>query len=83
MLTAIHPKLPMRNKALTRAYYVDKLGFRESGSADYDGYLMGQKDSLQLHFFIFKALNPKENYGQVYSEPMELMHCTSPCRTTR
>ncbi len=66
MLTQINPKLPMRNKAATRDYYLDKLGFKESGSADYDGYLMVEKDHIQIHFFEFKELDPKENYGQVY-----------------
>lgn len=66
MLTDINPKLPMRDKAVTRDYYVNKLGFSEFGDADYDGYLMIQKDSIQIHFFEFKELDPKENYGQVY-----------------
>jgi len=66
MLTAIHPKLPMRNKAVTRDYYLNELGFEESGSADYDGYLMIRKDNIQIHFFEFSELDPKENYGQVY-----------------
>ena len=66
MLTDIHPKLPMRDKAVTRNYYINKLGFKEYGSIDYDGYLMLEKDSIQIHFFEFKELNPKENYGQVY-----------------
>jgi catechol 2,3-dioxygenase-like lactoylglutathione lyase family enzyme len=66
MLTAIHPKLPMRNKNITKAFYIDKLGFKVYGNADYDGYLMLEKDQIQLHFFEFKTLNPKENYGQVY-----------------
>jgi catechol 2,3-dioxygenase-like lactoylglutathione lyase family enzyme len=66
MLTEIHPKIPMRNKATTREFYVNKLGFKEFGNADYDGYLMVQKDKIQIHFFEFKALDPKENYGQVY-----------------
>lgn len=66
MLTDIHPKLPMRNKAVTRDYYINKLGFQEFGSADFDGYLMVQKDRIQIHFFEFKELDPKENYGQVY-----------------
>lgn len=66
MLTDIHPKLPMRDKAVTRDYYINKLGFSEFGDADYDGYLMVQRDNIQLHFFEFKALDPKENYGQVY-----------------
>ena len=66
MLTAIHPKLPMRNKAATKNYYIHKLGFQEFGSADYDGYLMVQRDAIQIHFFEFKELDPKDNYGQVY-----------------
>jgi len=66
MLTAINPKLPMRDKAVTRNYYINKLGFQEWGSAEFDGYLMVQKDSFQVHFFEFKELDPKENYGQVY-----------------
>ena len=66
MLTAIHPKLPMRHKAETRDYYLNSLGFRETGSADFDGYLMIEKDNIQIHFFEFKELDPKENYGQVY-----------------
>ncbi|MBA0882880.1 bleomycin resistance protein [Flavobacterium undicola] len=66
MLTAIHPKLPMRDKVVTRDYYINKLGFQEFGSADFDGYLMVQKDRIQIHFFEFKELDPKENYGQVY-----------------
>ncbi len=66
MLTEINPKLPMRNKAVTRDFYLNKFGFREFGNADYDGYLMVQKDNIQIHFFEFKELDPKENYGQVY-----------------
>jgi len=66
MLTDINPKLPMRNKAITRDFYLNKLGFQEFGSADFDGYLMVRKDNIQIHFFEFKELEPKENYGQVY-----------------
>lgn len=66
MLTDIHPKLPMRDKAATKDFYINSLGFQEFGSADFDGYLMLQKDNIQIHFFEFKALDPKENYGQVY-----------------
>jgi len=66
MLTEIHPKLPMRDKNITKAYYIDNLGFKEYGSVDYEGYLMLEKDKIQIHFFEFKGLDPKENYGQVY-----------------
>ena len=64
MLTEIHPKLPMRNKQITKEYYLNQLGFQLFG--DFDHYLMVQKDTIQLHFFEFKDLNPQENYGQVY-----------------
>lgn len=66
MLTAIHPKLPMRNKKITKKFYLNKLGFSVFGSNDYDGYLMLEKEGIQIHFFEHKTLNPKENYGQVY-----------------
>ncbi|XZF16008.1 bleomycin resistance protein [Chitinophagaceae bacterium MMS25-I14] len=66
MLTSICPKLPMRDKAATRDFYIGKLGFQEFGRADYDGYLMIEKDSVQIHFFEFKEIDPAENYGQVY-----------------
>ncbi|WP_299125880.1 VOC family protein [uncultured Winogradskyella sp.] len=66
MLTDIHPKLPMRNKTITKDYYINQLGFRELGDKDYEDYLMVKKDTVEIHFFLFKDLNPKENYGQVY-----------------
>lgn len=65
-LNAIHPKLPMRNKALTREYYIHQLGFEPCSDTDYEGYLMLRKDAIEIHFFEFKELDPKENYGQVY-----------------
>jgi len=64
MLTAINPKLPMRNKFATKHYYINQLGFYETG--DYDGYLMVKKDKIEIHFFEFKNLDPNENYTQVY-----------------
>lgn len=66
MLTNIHPKLPMRNKKITKDFYIHQLGFRVFGSPDHDGYLMLEKDQIQIHFFEFASINPKENYGQVY-----------------
>lgn len=64
MLTHIHPKLPMRNKAITKSYYIEQLQFQEL--SDYGDYLILRKDTIEIHFFAFPALNPKENYGQVY-----------------
>jgi hypothetical protein len=72
MLTEIHPKLPMRDKAATKDFYLNKLDFQQFGSADYDEYLMVQKDNIQIHFFEFKELNPAENYGQVYIRTDEI-----------
>ncbi|MNE44913.1 Bleomycin resistance protein [compost metagenome] len=65
MLTSIHPKLPMRDKQTTLEFY-QKLGFEAFGNADFEDYLMVEKGSIQIHFFLFKELDPKENYGQVY-----------------
>lgn len=56
----------MRDKSITRDYYIRKLGFAESGRTDYHGYLMVAKDDIQIHFFEFRDLDPRENYGQVY-----------------
>jgi hypothetical protein len=66
MLTAICPKLPMRDKAMTREYYINQLGFQVFGTGDFDGYLMIHKDGVEIHFFAFRDLDPRENYGQVY-----------------
>lgn len=65
MLSAIHPKLPMRNKAVTKQFYTEQLGFTIWGG-DYPDYLMVERDNLQIHFFEFKTLDPRKNYGQVY-----------------
>ena len=72
MLTHIHPKLPMRNKAVTKQYYIDQLGFQVMGDDDFDGYLMLWKDEIQIHFFEFGGLDPNENYGQVYIRTNEI-----------
>lgn len=64
MLTAIIPKLPMRDPVATRAYYVDQLGFTIEG--EYDNYLIVERDGVELHFFLYEDLDPRENYGQVY-----------------
>ncbi len=64
MLTDIHPKFPMRDKALTKHFYLNNLGFNVLG--DYDEYLIVGKDNIEIHFFEFKKLDTKENYRQVY-----------------
>lgn len=65
MLTAINPKLPMRNTTATKAFYINQLGFTQFGG-DYKDYLMVERENIQIHFFEFKELDPKQNYGQVY-----------------
>jgi catechol 2,3-dioxygenase-like lactoylglutathione lyase family enzyme len=71
MLDAIHPKLPFRNKEVTKDYYINKLGFKELG--DYPDYLIVAKDNIEIHFFRFEALDPKENYGQVYIRTKDIV----------
>ena len=66
MLTAVNPKLPMRNKAATLEFYINKLGFKNVGSSDYDGYLMVEKDNIEIHFFEYKEIETKENYSGAY-----------------
>lgn len=64
MLKEIHPKLPMRDKAQTLDYYQRNLSFKVV--SDYGNYLIIERDDIEIHFFIFEDLDPKENYGQVY-----------------
>jgi hypothetical protein len=53
MLTAIHPKLPMRNKIETKIFYIEKLGFECVNDVDFEGYLMLKKDDIELHLTSF------------------------------
>lgn len=55
----------MRDRNATKEYYLN-LGFKEFGDPESPDYLMVQKENIEIHFFLFKELNPKENYGQVY-----------------
>ena len=65
MLTLVHPKLPMRNKQITRNFYVGQLGF-SSLNDSFPHYLMLQKDKIEIHFFLFEDLNPAEHDGVCY-----------------
>ena len=56
----------MRDKATTKSFYLNQLGFQDIGAADYPGYLLLEKDQIEIHFFEFKDLDPLLNYGQVY-----------------
>lgn len=64
----------MRDKAVTQDFYVRKLGFQNVGIADFEEYLIVERDSVQIHFFAFKDLNPNENYGQVYIRTNNIDH---------
>ena len=61
----------MRDKISTMEFYCNKLGFERSGG-DFPDYLMVKKDDIEIHFFLFKTLDPKQNYGQVYIRVTEI-----------
>jgi catechol 2,3-dioxygenase-like lactoylglutathione lyase family enzyme len=63
-LNLLIPKLPSRNLEATKAYYQNVLDFKAIGQ--YPDYLLLQKAQLEIHFFLYEDLNPKENYGQCY-----------------
>jgi catechol 2,3-dioxygenase-like lactoylglutathione lyase family enzyme len=70
MLLTIIPKLPMRDKAASKQFYIQGLGFSEMG--DYGDYLLLKKEAIELHLFEFTGLNPFENDGQVYIRTTEI-----------
>lgn len=76
MLTQVHPKLPMRSKAITEKFYVNQLGFAVVGTTDYPEYLMLERDAVQLHFFLYPELDPLSNDGQIYlrSDAVDALH---------
>lgn len=74
MLSNVIPKLPMRNKSITKHFYIDGLGFQDLGKMDYPGYLILGKDNIEIHFFEFPELVPKTNYGQIYIRTQEIEH---------
>ncbi len=57
MITSIIPKLPMRNKAITKNYYCNELGFNEFANVDFADYLMLYRGSLNSSI-ISKELFP-------------------------
>ncbi len=54
----------MRDKSATKNFYLNHLGFEEV--SDYGDYLILSRDNIELHFFEFKDLERRKNYGQVY-----------------
>jgi hypothetical protein len=70
VLKDIIPKLPMRNKSLTKEFYLNQLSFELI--SDYGDYILLKKDEIEIHFFEFNSLDPLENYGQVYIRVMDI-----------
>lgn len=52
----------MRNKTAPQNFYGEKLRLQDSGGEEFEDYLMRQKDHIQIHFFEFKTIDPKDNY---------------------
>jgi hypothetical protein len=72
MFETVHPKLRMRNRAVTKHYFIDQLGFKEIGNTAYEDYFMIRKDYIDLHFFKFEKLNQKQIYGKIYSRTKDV-----------
>jgi hypothetical protein len=70
VLKDIIPKLPMRDKMLTKEFYLNQLSFELI--SDYGEYILLKKDQIEIHFFEFKSLDPLENYGQVYIRVVDI-----------
>ena len=70
MLKDIIPKLPMRDKILTKEFYLNQLSFELI--SDYGDYILLKKDEIEIHFFEFNSLDPLENYGQVYIRVIDI-----------
>lgn len=67
MLNVVHPILPMRDKAETRAFYVEMLGFFDFDDDNkYPRYLMMKKDNVEIHFSLNENLVPEKNDCSCY-----------------
>ena len=64
-LHSIAPKLPAKDLFATKAFYIQKLGFRQTGG-DYDDYLMLTLDQIEIHFFLYREFDVLRNYGMCY-----------------
>jgi len=51
----------MRNKTITEAITLEKLGFERVSTVAYDDYVSWKKRPVEIIFLNFKALNIKEN----------------------
>lgn len=70
MLLSVCPRLPMRDKDVTKEFYINQLDFHLM--RDYSDYFIIMKDDIELHFFEYKELNIADNYGQVYIRVKEI-----------
>lgn len=59
------PSLPMKDMEQTKKFYIENLYFTLIGEYDKE-YLILRKDHAEIHFFLHKDLNTKENYGMCY-----------------
>lgn len=64
MITTVIPKLPFIVKQSTIDFYVNQLGFKLI--ADYGDYIIVNMANVELHFFSFKELVPKESNFMIY-----------------
>ncbi len=70
MIKQIIPKLPFRVKEQSKNFYINQLGFTEI--ADYGNYLIFEKDTLEIHLFLFEKLEVEQNYGQIYIRTLDI-----------
>lgn len=72
MIISVHPKLPMRDRTVTLAYYTSQLGFENISATEYPDYLILKKDQAEIHFFLYPGLDPLQNDGQVYCRTRDI-----------
>ena len=70
MLTAINPKLPMRNNAITKDFYISQLGFKHVGMADYESYLLIKNTIPKFIFLNLNNLTQKKIMDKCILEQM-------------
>ncbi len=65
----------MREKFNRKDFYISKLGFYNFRSADFDGYLMIEKDNMQNHFLSLRILTQKLTLDKFITELRTLINC--------
>ena len=64
-LQSINPKLPMRNRTITKCYYCYQPWLYDNGLHDFENYLMLAKDQIESHFIEHKTPKIAQKCGQV------------------